>query len=83
MDLYKVIRELVDERRRLDGIIARLERVLKEEVVRAKSPPKPKKRRGRKGMNAEQRQEVSDRMRKYWAERRKSATASSTATAKS
>ncbi len=83
MDLYKVIRELVDERRRLDGIIARLERVLKEEAVRAKSPPKQKKRRGRKGMNAEQRQEVSDRMRKYWAERRKSTTTSSVSAAKS
>jgi len=74
VDLYKVIRELIEERRRIDGIIHRLERVMAEEVARAKAPPKPKKRRGRKGMNPEQRLEVSERMRKYWAERRKAAT---------
>jgi hypothetical protein len=29
------------------------------------------KRRGRKSMSAEERMEVSDRMQKYWASRRK------------
>ena len=32
--------------------------------------PQPTKRRGRKSMDSVERQEVSERMRKYWAGRR-------------
>ena len=69
MDLDKVIRKLYEERAKLDEIIRTLEQlrqtaaVVKENVV--------KKRRGRKFMNEEDRREVSERMKKYWAARRK------------
>jgi hypothetical protein len=33
--------------------------------------PKPAKRRGRKSMSSKERQEVSERMKKYWDSRRK------------
>jgi hypothetical protein len=33
-------------------------------------PPQSSKRRGRKSMTAEERQEVSERMKKYWENRR-------------
>jgi len=32
--------------------------------------PKPVKRRGRKSMSSKERQEVSERMKKYWESRR-------------
>jgi hypothetical protein len=69
MDLDKVIAKLQSERAKLDEIIASLEQLRRsgadvpKEVV--------KKRRGRKFMNEEDRREVSERMRKYWAARRK------------
>lgn len=70
------------------GAVARLEQLREEEAairaefpelfggrrgngkVRAASP----KRRRRPAMTAAQRKEVSERMRKYWAERRKAST---------
>lgn len=65
MDLFKAIRELREERKRLDRIIAFLEKGLAEE----KKKPAPK-RRGRKSMGAEERKIVSERMKKYWEQRR-------------
>ena len=69
MDLYKAIQDLYAEKEKLERIIASL-----EELQRAAGPlpvwPKPAKRRGRKSMNPSERQEVSERMRKYWASRR-------------
>lgn len=70
MDLSKVIRKLYDERAKLDHIIASLEELHKSAAAR--EPEAPKKRRGRKSMDAEARKEVSERMRKYWANRRNS-----------
>ncbi len=66
MDLSKFIRELQVEKRRLDAAIATLEALVQEnpQVVLPK-------RRGRKGMNAAERKEVSRRMKNYWAQRRK------------
>ena len=71
MDLLKTIQELYEERKRLDGAIAALESVLEAD---ADSPNgHPSSRRGRKSMGSEERLEVSERMRKYWAARRKKA----------
>ncbi len=73
MDLYKAIRELVEEKKRIDRIIASLEAMLARGKVgpqgkaAAKDPPK---RRGRKSMSPEERHEVSERMARYWAEKR-------------
>jgi hypothetical protein len=69
MDLFKAIQDLYAEKEKLERIIASL-----EELQRTTGPlpvlPKPAKRRGRKSMNPSERQEVSERMRKYWASRR-------------
>jgi len=69
------------------GAVARLEQLHQEEAaIRAEFPELfggrrgngraakedgPRKRRRRAAMSAAQRKEVSERMRKYWAERRK------------
>ena len=66
MDLQQAIRELYDEKERIDGVIASLEQYLK----RSGAVAIPKRRRGRKSMGPEERQEVSARMRNYWAARR-------------
>jgi len=65
MDLYKSIRELYEQKKRLDVVIASLEEL---EKTGSEEPPK---RRGRKPMDAQARREVSERMRRYWARRRK------------
>jgi hypothetical protein len=73
MDLYKAIRELYAEKDKLERVIASL-----EELQRAAGGKGPSldgaSRRGRKSMNAKERQEVSERMRRYWASRRKQLT---------
>jgi hypothetical protein len=68
VDLYKTIRELLEERKRLDAIIARLEKMQAVESV--KTQERPGKRRGRKNMGDEERRQVSERMRRYWEARR-------------
>ena len=67
MDLTRAIRELYAEKARLEKIISSLEQLLQGETVPAAATGK---RRGRKFMNAQARKEVSERMKKYWAERR-------------
>ena len=69
MDLYKAIQELYSEKEKLERVIASLEELQRNAGV-VPELPKPAKRRGRKSMNSEERQEVSERMRKYWASRR-------------
>ena len=69
MDLKEVIEHLYAERERLERVIAAL-----EELHRKGGVPSAKKasgRRGRKSMEARERQEVSERMKRYWASRRK------------
>jgi hypothetical protein len=67
MDLEKYLRELKDEKRRLDRVIGSLEELLEQ---RLSAPPSPLNRRGRKpGMSDEERRRISDRMRQYWAQR--------------
>jgi hypothetical protein len=72
MDLDAIIRELLDERKRLDRLIQALEQ------DRTEFPDKPaKSRRGRKSMDGPARREVSERMKLYWAKRRAENNASS------
>jgi hypothetical protein len=72
MDLDKIIAKLQGERAKLDEVISSLEQLKRsgadvpKEVI--------KKRRGRKFMNEEDRREVSERMKRYWAARRKQKT---------
>lgn len=73
MDLHKTIRSLYEEKARLEEAIASLEGLL---ASKAESPPPApgvlpgRKRRGRTSMSPEERQVVSERMKKYWAQRR-------------
>jgi len=70
MDLYKAIQDLYAEKEKLERVIASLEE-LQRTAGSLPLPPTGGKRRGRKSMNAKERQEVSERMKKYWASRRK------------
>jgi hypothetical protein len=67
MDLYRIIFELVQERNRLQRIIESLESMSSGDEVRVR---RPGKRRGRKSMDEKAREEVSERMKRYWARRR-------------
>lgn len=73
MDLYKAIRDLYEEKKRLDHVIASLEEL--QNTPAFLDLTAAEKRRGRKSMNAEARLEVSQRMKKYWAARRKNESA--------
>lgn len=64
MDLLEIVRLLRAHSEELDEAISSLEK-LREGVVPAK-----KGRRGRKSMSPDERREVSERMRAYWASRR-------------
>ncbi len=69
MDLYRTIRTLHEERKRLEKLIESLENLKTSADGRVeRNPPN---RRGRKGMSADERKNVSERMKKYWADRRK------------
>jgi hypothetical protein len=63
MNYDAILRELWDERRRLDRAIERLEAEQRE-------APRRKSTRGRKSMSKEERANVSKRMKDYWAKRR-------------
>jgi hypothetical protein len=70
MDVNKALRQLYEEKKRLDDAIRALEgkqRTMSEGGAPARS------RRGRKSMSAEERLEVSRRMSAYWANRRSGA----------
>jgi hypothetical protein len=66
MDLSKTIAELYQEKTRLDRVIASLEQLGVDSLPVSIAVT----RRGRKFMSPEERQEVSDRMRRYWADRK-------------
>jgi hypothetical protein len=66
MDIDRVLTDLRAERDRLNEIIVTLERL--QGVVRH-DETQPK-RRGRKSMDQMARQEVSERMKRYWNRRR-------------
>ena len=68
MDLNKALRELFEEKKRIDRAIARLETRMASLMRRSGTS-----RRGRKSMGPEERLEVSRRMRAYWQSRRSGA----------
>ncbi|HEX4278060.1 MAG TPA: hypothetical protein VHZ74_22055 [Bryobacteraceae bacterium] len=68
MDLYRIIRELVQERDRLQRIIDSLEEM--KSFGRVPPAASEGKRRGRKSMDPAARVEVSERMTRYWAQRK-------------
>lgn len=74
MDLFEAIRELLDEKQKLNEVIAYLE-ALSASSPGEKSTPGPLRRsagrRGRKSMDQAERLEVSRRMKAYWDSRRK------------
>ncbi|MCL6506876.1 MAG: hypothetical protein K6T59_07610 [Bryobacteraceae bacterium] len=70
MDLYRAIRELYEEKRRIEEAIASLEQLLASKSAAGVFDSLLKKRRGRKSMGPEERRMVSERMKKYWAQRR-------------
>ena len=67
MDLQKTIDFLRGEIIRLESVVASLEEI-RDGVT---GSPLQMKRGGRKSMSAEDRQKVAERMRRYWAGRRK------------
>ena len=64
MDYGAAIRELYLEKQRLDKAVETLETLFKSEEVA------PVSRRGRKNMPKEEREKVSERMKRFWAARR-------------
>lgn len=69
MDLYRTIRTLRDEQKRLEKLIESIER-LQASGGNGLVQRKTAARRGRKGMTPEERRKVSERMKKYWEGRR-------------
>jgi hypothetical protein len=72
MDITAMIDKLETERRRLDGAIEALRR-LQQQTGSPRAASSSRQRRGRKFMSAAERREVSARMKRYWAKRRKQA----------
>ena len=68
MNINRAIRELYEEKKRLDNVIASLEEMQRNAATLP--PPVPDKRRGRKSMDEQARQKVSERMKRYWEMRR-------------
>jgi seryl-tRNA synthetase len=69
MDLSKTIQDLYAEKEKLERVIASLEELQREANATSHVIGRSK-RRGRKSMGSTERQEVSERMKKYWASRR-------------
>ena len=65
MDVHKLIRELLEERDRVNEAIAKLE------GLATRAPLATPRRRGRKSMSSSERAEVAERMKKYWTAWRK------------
>jgi len=72
MDLFKAIQELYEEKQRLDEVIANLEDLSQGRALGRPALEKPARKRGRKSMSDEERAEVSERMKEFWAQKRKS-----------
>jgi hypothetical protein len=68
LDLTQVLRRLRRERDALDDIIQSLRDLQLREAAEAAMPKKVLKRRGRKFMDPGEREEVSKRMKSYWAQ---------------
>jgi hypothetical protein len=70
MDLYKIIQDLNGEKAKVERVIESLEELQRISGLAVPPAPGSGERRGRKSMSPEERQEVSERMKKYWASRR-------------
>jgi len=70
MHLYKALQELYAQKQKLERVIASLEELRLSGSATTTLQPGAK-RRGRKTMGLEEREEVSRRMKRYWASRRK------------
>jgi len=70
MDLFKAIAELQVEKEKLDRVIASMEEL--QHSKSGQSAPGGRSPRGRKSMGAQERLDVSARMKRYWASRRQS-----------
>ena len=70
MDLNKAIQQLYAEKERLERVIASLEE-LQRSAGAVPAFTQGAKRRGRKFMDPKERLDVSERMKRYWAARRK------------
>jgi len=68
MNINKAIRDLYEEKKRLDNVIASLEEMQRNAVTQ--TAVLSEKKRGRKSMDEQARREVSERMKQYWAARR-------------
>jgi hypothetical protein len=69
VNINKTIRELVEEKKRLDRVIGTLEEMQRMGPVEVATLAQ--KKRGRKSMDGQARQQVSERMKRYWQSRRK------------
>jgi hypothetical protein len=69
MDLRKTIEDLYAEKDKLERVIASLEELQRAAAANSQVMGRAK-RRGRKSMGSEERKEVSERMKRYWASRR-------------
>jgi hypothetical protein len=69
MDLLKMIADLRQEKEKIDQVIASLEE-LQATIGFSTNGAAPKGRRGRKSMGAAERQQVSQRMKKFWSGKR-------------
>ena len=69
MNINKTIRELVEEKKRLDRVIGTLEEMQRTGPVEITALSQ--KKRGRKSMDGQARRQVSERMKRYWEARRK------------
>ena len=71
MNLTEIIRSLYVEKAKVENSIAALEALESPQ----RTPTPARRRRGRKSMAPEERQQVSERMKKYWAARREAGAA--------
>lgn len=73
MDLYKAIQDLYAEKEKLELVITSLEELQRTSGTMPALSRPGSGRRGRKSMSPSERQEVSQRMKRYWESRRKRA----------
>jgi hypothetical protein len=71
MDLNKLLQDLNAEKDKLERVIASIEELQRATIAEIRPVPDSGKRRGRRSMSPEEKQEVSVRMRKYWTSRLK------------
>lgn len=70
MDLHKIIEDLNNEKEALERTIALLQQLQTGTSSTSIDLGAALKRRGRKSMDSKEREEVSARMKRYWAQRR-------------